>query len=79
MTVRITLAGATGWIGKELTRAIAKSDDMTIVAAVSRSGAGKDVGEVAGLQPSGVRISGTLAGALKVLSDVMIDYTNRTP
>jgi 4-hydroxy-tetrahydrodipicolinate reductase len=75
MTVRITLAGATGWIGKELTRAIAKYDDMTIVAAVSRSGAGKDVGEVAGLQPCGVRISGTLAGALKVPSDVMIDYT----
>lgn len=75
MTVRITLAGATGWIGKELTRAISKSDDMTIVAAVSRSGAGKDLGELAGLQPCGVRISGALADALKVPSDVMIDYT----
>lgn len=75
MTVRITLAGATGWTGKELTRAIAKSDDMTIVAAVSRSGAGKDVGEVAGLQSYGVKISGTLADALKVPSDVVIDYT----
>jgi 4-hydroxy-tetrahydrodipicolinate reductase len=75
MAIRITLVGATGWVGKELVRAIAKTNDMTIVAAVSRTGAGKDVGEVAGLQPSGIKISGSLAEALNILSDVVIDYT----
>ncbi len=75
MAIRITLVGATGWVGKELVRAIAKTNDMTIVAAVSRTGAGKDVGELAGLQPSGIKISGSLAEALNILSDVVIDYT----
>jgi 4-hydroxy-tetrahydrodipicolinate reductase len=46
MTIRITLAGATGWAGSALARAIAKSDDMTLVSAVSRSHAGKNLRDV---------------------------------
>ena len=75
MAIRITLVGATGWVGKELARAITRTNDMMIVAAVSRTGAGKDVGEVAGLQPSGVKVSESLSEALNTASDVVIDYT----
>ena len=75
MTIRITLAGATGHIGKALTAAIAKSPDLALVAAVSRSSAGKDAGEIAGIGAIGVRVSATIGDALKTDSDVLIDYT----
>ncbi|MGO4388977.1 4-hydroxy-tetrahydrodipicolinate reductase [Microvirga sp. 2YAF29] len=75
MAVRITLAGATGWVGKALVAAIAAADDLELAGAVSRSAAGQDAGEVAGLQRLGVTISATLEEALQQPSDVVIDYT----
>lgn len=75
MTIRITLAGATGWVGKALIAAIARADDLTLAGAVSRSAAGQDAGQAAGLPPLGVAISATLEEALAAPSDVVIDYT----
>jgi 4-hydroxy-tetrahydrodipicolinate reductase len=75
MTLRITLAGSTGWTGKALVAGIAASPDLQLAAAVSRSQAGKDAGEAAGVAALGVRIAATLAEALKTPSDVLIDYT----
>lgn len=75
MPLRITLAGATGWVGKALVHAIAASRDLELVGAVSRSAAGRDVGEAAGLSSLGVTVSATLEEALKAPSDVVIDYT----
>lgn len=46
MSIRISLAGATGWAGSALARAIAKSNDITLVSAVSRTHAGHSLGEV---------------------------------
>ena len=46
MTIRISLAGATGWAGSALALAIAKSNDMTLVSAVSRTHAGRILGDV---------------------------------
>jgi 4-hydroxy-tetrahydrodipicolinate reductase len=40
--VRVCLAGATGWAGSELARAI--GGDLELVSAVSRSHAGKKLG-----------------------------------
>lgn len=45
MTIRVCLAGATGWAGSAVARAIAKLDDITLVSAVSRTHAGKTLGE----------------------------------
>jgi 4-hydroxy-tetrahydrodipicolinate reductase len=75
MAVRITLAGATGWVGKALVAAVAAAEDLTLVGAVSRSAAGRDAGEAAGIAPLGVLISATLDEALREPSDVVIDYT----
>src|SRR5215207_5575224 len=75
MSVRITLAGATGWVGKSLVAAIAASDDLVLAGAVSRSAAGQDAGEAAGLPRLGVPTSATLEEALETPSDVVIDYT----
>jgi 4-hydroxy-tetrahydrodipicolinate reductase len=75
MTVAITLAGATGWVGMALVQAIAAAPDLMLAGAVSRSHAGRDAGEAAGLPPLGVPCRATAAEALAVPSDVLIDYT----
>lgn len=75
MTIRITLAGSTGWVGKALVAAIAAQPDLSLVGAASRKAAGQDAGEAAGAGRLGVKISATLAEALKTPSDVVIDYT----
>ena len=49
MTVKVCLAGATGWAGSALARAIAQADDLELVAGVSRQHAGKRLGEVLGV------------------------------
>jgi len=75
MAIRVTVAGATGWTGKAVVAAILKSSDLTLAAAVSRSAAGRDAGEAAGLPPAGVKIAPGLEEALAVPSDVVVDYT----
>ena len=46
MPIQVCLAGATGWAGSALARAIAQSDDIELVAAVSRTCAGQVLGDV---------------------------------
>lgn len=75
MTLRITLAGCTGWVGRALVAAIAKADDLELAAGVARSAAGRDVGEAAGLERIGVAVAGTIEEALGAPSDVLVDYT----
>lgn len=48
MVIRVCLAGATGWAGSALARGIVKSDDIELVAAVSRTHAGQTLGGVLG-------------------------------
>ena len=65
--VRIVVAGATGWVGKALVSAIEQAPDLALSGAVARSAAGEMAGSV--------RIVASLAEALTVPSDVVIDYT----
>lgn len=46
MPIRVCFAGATGWAGSAVARAIAKLDDISLVSAVSRTHAGKTLDEV---------------------------------
>src|SRR5215207_4953897 len=46
MTIRVCLAGATGWAGSAVARAIAPLGDITLVSAVSRTHAGEILGDV---------------------------------
>ena len=73
--IRITLAGCTGWVGKALVAAIAAAPDLELVAGVSRKAAGRDLGEAAGQPANGLPVFTSLAEALAVPSDVLIDYT----
>lgn len=73
--VRVVVAGSTGWVGRALVAAIAGASDLTLVGAVSRSAAGRDAGEAAGVKALGVTTVATLEEALAVPSDVVVDYT----
>lgn len=73
--IRVVLAGVTGWVGRALVPAIAAASDLKLVAAVSRKAAGRDAGEAIGAAPLGAMVFATMAEALSVPSDIVIDYT----
>lgn len=73
--VRVVLGGATGWTGAPLARAIRASDDLELVAAVSRQHAGTDLGLALGEAAWGVPVFGMVDAALDG-ADVYVDYTS---
>ena len=75
MTITVCVAGATGWSGAAVTRAILASPEFELVGAVARRRAGEDAGAALGLAPVGVRIAATVAEALDAPADVVIDFT----
>lgn len=75
MTIRVVVAGVTGWTGSAVAKAILGGGDFALAGAVARSAAGQDAGEALGLAKAGVTISATLAQALAAPSDVLVDYT----
>lgn len=75
MELRVCIAGATGWVGRDLVRAVTTASDLSLAGAVARSTAGIDVGEVVGGQKLGVKIVGTVGEALRTGVDVLVDYT----
>ncbi len=73
--LKICVAGATGWAGSELSRAIFAAHDMELVAAISRGSAGKTLGEVIGIEGLITPIFGNVEDALKTSPDVFVEYT----
>ncbi len=73
--LRICIAGATGWVGKPLSKAVAEAEDMTLVGAVSRTHQGHKLREVVADAESDLVISGSVVEALKTPTDVLVDYT----
>src|SRR5215204_1960148 len=73
----LCIAGATGWTGRALVRAVLDAPDLALVSAVSRSAAGQDLGEALGGPALGVPVHGSVAEALEGV-DVLIDYTSAT-
>ncbi len=75
MTLSICLAGATGWAGAALARAIARTDDLNLVAGVSRRHAGERLGAVLGVPGLEIVLSGSVDEALKTPCDIFVEYT----
>ena len=73
--LKVCVAGATGWAGSALSNGIMEAEDLELVAAVSRSHAGKTLGEVTGNAGWAVPIFGSAKEALKTGPDVFVDYT----
>ena len=76
MTIRVCLAGATGWAGSAVARAVAKLDDITLVSAVSRTHAGKTLGAVLNEPGLDCSIFATAQEALTAQAcDVFFEFT----
>lgn len=75
MPISVCLAGATGWAGSELARGIAAVPDVTLVAAVSRTNAGKRLGDVIHDPRVDVPVFASAREALAHPCDVFVDYT----
>jgi 4-hydroxy-tetrahydrodipicolinate reductase len=77
MMIKVCLAGATGWAGSELARAIAKTSDIALVAAVGRKHAGRVLGEVLGEPGLTGHIYASAREALANPCDVLVEYTTQ--
>ncbi len=75
MTIRLCLAGVTGWAGSALARAVASAPDLELVAAVSRTHAGKRVRDVLTEPGLDTPIYASAAEALTTRCDVFFEYT----
>jgi 4-hydroxy-tetrahydrodipicolinate reductase len=75
MVIRICLAGATGWAGSELARSIGTTEDLTLVAAVSRRHAGQSLGDVLAEPGLSCPVFGSAEEALGHPCDVFVEYT----
>lgn len=75
--VRIAVVGASGRMGLCLIKATALSGQAELAVAISRPESlsiGKDAGELAGISPLAVKVSGDLASVTEQF-DVLIDFT----
>ncbi len=75
MTIRVCLAGATGWAGSALARRLAYTEEIEVVAAVSRTHAGRTLGEVLAEPRLTCPIYATAEEALAEPCDVFFEYT----
>lgn len=73
----VCIAGATGWTGRALVPAVLEAGDLVLRSAVSRSAAGRDLGEALGGEALGVPVYERVAEALDGV-DVLVDYTSAT-
>lgn len=82
-TLKVCIAGATGWAGSALARGVLRSPDMELVAAVSRTHAGTRLGaalggaaDALGDGPSEAPVYGSASEALAYRhTDVFVEYT----
>jgi 4-hydroxy-tetrahydrodipicolinate reductase len=76
MTTKVCIAGATGWIGQPLCRAVIQSQDLELVGAVGRSHAGQDLGSILNEPDLKLRVCGSVKEALVAPADVLVDFTH---
>jgi 4-hydroxy-tetrahydrodipicolinate reductase len=73
--IKVCVAGATRWAGSELAKAIAISEELELVAAISRQHAGKSLNEVLDITGTKIPVFATIEEALTVPCDVLVEYT----
>ena len=78
LKLKICLAGATGWAGAELARGIAHTNDLDMVAGISRSSAGQILGKVLNEEKLTCPIYESVSAASVKPFDVFVEYTTPT-
>ena len=75
MSIRVCIAGATGWAGSALAQGVIDSQDMHLVSAVSRTHAGESLDAVFSGNTTNVPVFATVEEALEIPCDVFVEYT----
>jgi 4-hydroxy-tetrahydrodipicolinate reductase len=74
--ISVILVGAAGRMGREVVKAVHSDSQTELVAAVGKSSAGRDAGEVAGIGSIGLPIGADLAVAIAdSRADVAVDFS----
>ncbi len=73
--VRIALVGATGRMGRAIAR-LAEAAELPVVCAIAGTDVGRDLGELAGVGPTGVAVTEDLRALGKAEADVVIDFSS---
>lgn len=74
---RVVVTGACGRVGREVTRAVIKSPDLSLVGAVDIVHIGEDIGNVLGLGNKDIIVSPNLEEVIKKASpDILVDFTH---
>ena len=74
---RVAVVGAGGRMGKSLVQAVNEAEGLSLGAATERTGSpllGRDAGELAGIEPLGVKLADSLESVTDDF-DVVIDFT----
>lgn len=73
---KVFIAGATGWAGSELSKAVFHNEKMQLVGALSRKHKSENLGEVLHLENAEIPIFDDIETALsEIYFDVLVDYT----
>jgi len=75
MSIKVCLAGGTGWAGSALSRGIFEAADIELAAVISRTHAGQVLGEVLEVEGLTTPIFGSVDEALTTKPDVFVEYT----
>jgi 4-hydroxy-tetrahydrodipicolinate reductase len=78
MSIKVCIAGTTGWTGSVVARHLLASNEFDVVGAIARRSAGGDLGETLGLPANGLMIHQTLQDVIAsgAKPDVLVDYTD---
>lgn len=74
--ITVCIAGATGWAGSALAKAVASAPDIELVSAVSRTHAGEHLGDVIDTPNLPITLSSSVAVALDSRPEVLVEYTH---
>lgn len=74
--IKVIVAGAGGRMGREVVKLVLGDEQLELAAAVGRSDAGRDAGELVGMITAGVAVTADLKEALDTTkADVLVDFT----
>jgi len=75
MTIRVCIAGATGWVGAELSRAVHAADDLILSGAIARRTAGRSLGSVLNVPGLDLTVCATCKEALAGGCEVFVEFS----
>lgn len=76
MTIKVSVIGASGRMGKEVVKMVLADEALQLVSAVAPTAVGQDIGRVVGVDEAGIIAVSTIEEALSSApADVMVDFT----